>query len=246
MELPAVRPGLVGGHCIGVDPYYLTHKAEMVGYHPEVILAGRRINDGMGKFVAEQTIKHLVRNGWQVKDAPVVVLGLTFKEDCADLRNSPRDRRDPGAAILRRPRWSSHDPVAAPPEALHEYGVELVPWERLPKARGDRRRGSRIARSRREPASGLSWNGLLPRAVIADVKSQFNVADFSGKRRHGVAAMERAGPPQARIPERRARRYPSARAGPPPGAMVFRGALADDGRSTSHAGGWRRGRCAGS
>ena len=65
------RPGLVGGHCIGVDPYYLTHKAEMVGYHPEVILAGRRINDGMGKFVAEQTVKHLVRNGWQVKDAPV-------------------------------------------------------------------------------------------------------------------------------------------------------------------------------
>ncbi len=82
------RPGLVGGHCIGVDPYYLTHKAEMVGYHPEVILAGRRINDGMGKFVAEQTVKHLVRNGWQVKDAPVIVLGLTFKEDCPDLRNS--------------------------------------------------------------------------------------------------------------------------------------------------------------
>ena len=96
------RPGLVGGHCIGVDPYYLTHKAEMVGYHPEVILAGRRINDGMGKFVAEQTVKHLVRNGWQVKDAPVIVLGLTFKEDCRRSAQFPRHRRDPRAAVLRR------------------------------------------------------------------------------------------------------------------------------------------------
>ena len=98
------RPGLVGGHCIGVDPYYLTHKAEMVGYHPEVILAGRRINDGMGKFVADQTVKHLVRNGWQVKDAPIVVLGLTFKEDCPDLRNSRvidviRELQSYGAAV---------------------------------------------------------------------------------------------------------------------------------------------------
>jgi UDP-N-acetyl-D-galactosamine dehydrogenase len=81
-------PGLVGGHCIGVDPYYLTHKAEMLGYHPEVINAGRRINDGMGKFIAEQTVKQMIRNGWQVKDAPIIVLGLTFKEDCPDLRNS--------------------------------------------------------------------------------------------------------------------------------------------------------------
>ena len=114
------RPGLVGGHCIGVDPYYLTHKAEMVGYHPEVILAGRRINDGMGKFVAEQTVKHLVRNGWQVKDAPIIVLGLTFKEDCADLRNSRvidviRELQSYGAQVI------VHDPVASPSEALHEY-----------------------------------------------------------------------------------------------------------------------------
>src|SRR5947207_1348060 len=82
------RPGLVGGHCIGVDPYYLTHKAELVGYHPEVILAGRRINDGMGKFIAEQTIKHLVRKGWQVKDAPVIMLGTTIKEASGGLPNS--------------------------------------------------------------------------------------------------------------------------------------------------------------
>src|SRR5712671_6431997 len=82
------RPGLVGGHCIGVDPYYLTHKAEMLGYHPEVILAGRRINDDMGKFIAEQTIKELIRSGHPVKGAKVNVLGLTFKEDVPDLRNS--------------------------------------------------------------------------------------------------------------------------------------------------------------
>jgi UDP-N-acetyl-D-galactosamine dehydrogenase len=82
------RPGLVGGHCIGVDPYYLTHKAQKLGYHPEVILAGRRINDGMGKFIAEKTIKQLIRRGHPVKDCPIIVLGLTFKEDCPDLRNS--------------------------------------------------------------------------------------------------------------------------------------------------------------
>ena len=82
------KPGLVGGHCIGVDPYYLTHKAETLGYHPQVILAGRRINDGMGKFIAEQTIKQMIAAGSAIKGAKVIVLGLTFKEDCADLRNS--------------------------------------------------------------------------------------------------------------------------------------------------------------
>ena len=82
------KPGLVGGHCIGVDPYYLTHKADMLGYHPQVILAGRRINDGMGKFIAEQTIKNMIASGSVIKGAKVNVLGLTFKEDCADLRNS--------------------------------------------------------------------------------------------------------------------------------------------------------------
>ncbi|MEO8187109.1 MAG: nucleotide sugar dehydrogenase, partial [Burkholderiaceae bacterium] len=82
------RPGLVGGHCIGVDPYYLTHKADKLGYHPQVILAGRRINDGMGKFIAEQTVKSLIQSGVSVKGANVIVLGLTFKENCPDLRNS--------------------------------------------------------------------------------------------------------------------------------------------------------------
>ena len=82
------KPGLVGGHCIGVDPYYLTHKAEMLGYHPQVILAGRRINDGVGKFIAEQTVKLLVKAGCAVKGSRVAVLGITFKEDCPDIRNS--------------------------------------------------------------------------------------------------------------------------------------------------------------
>src|SRR5574337_2170793 len=82
------RPGLVGGHCIGVDPYYLTHKAEKLGYTPQVILAGRRINDGMGKYIAEQTVKQMIASGSTIKGAKVNVLGLTFKEDCADLRNS--------------------------------------------------------------------------------------------------------------------------------------------------------------
>ena len=171
------RPGLVGGHCIGVDPYYLTHKAEMVGYHPEVILAGRRINDGMGKFVAEQTVKHLVRNGWQVKDAPVIVLGLTFKEDCPDLRNSRvidviRELQSYGADVL------VHDPVAAPEEALHEYGVKLVPWEQLPKAAAIVAAVAHRAFKARPISDYLGR--LLPKAVVADVKSQFDAGELTG------------------------------------------------------------------
>jgi UDP-N-acetyl-D-galactosamine dehydrogenase len=171
------RPGLVGGHCIGVDPYYLTHKAEMVGYHPEVILAGRRINDGMGKFVAEQTVKHLVRNGWQVKDAPVIVLGLTFKEDCADLRNSRvidviRELQSYGADVL------VHDPVASPDEALHEYGVKLVPWDQLPKAAAIVAAVAHRAFKARPISDYLER--LLPKAVVADVKSQFNADELIG------------------------------------------------------------------
>ena len=125
------RPGLVGGHCIGVDPYYLTHKADMLGYHPQVILAGRRINDGMGKFVAEQTVKHMIRAGSHIKGAKVAVLGLTFKENCADLRNSKvidviNELKTYGIDIY------VHDPISDAAEAKHEYGVDLVSWENLP------------------------------------------------------------------------------------------------------------------
>jgi UDP-N-acetyl-D-glucosamine/UDP-N-acetyl-D-galactosamine dehydrogenase len=126
------KPGLVGGHCIGVDPYYLTHKADMLGYHPQVILAGRRINDSMGKFVAEQTIKNMIASGSYVKGARVAVLGLTFKENCGDLRNSKvidiiRELRSYGVDVLVT------DPQADAEEAMHEYGVKLVAWDSLPK-----------------------------------------------------------------------------------------------------------------
>ena len=127
------RPGLVGGHCIGVDPYYLTHKAETLGYHPQVILAGRRINDGMGKFIAEQTVKHIIKGGGQVRHARVNLLGLTFKENCADIRNTKvvdilHELESYGVEVFL------HDPVADPDDAKHEYGVTLMPWEELPQA----------------------------------------------------------------------------------------------------------------
>ena len=127
------RPGLVGGHCIGVDPYYLTYKAEMLGYHPEVILAGRRINDNMGKFIAEQTVKQMIRNGNPVKGAKVIVLGLTFKEDVPDLRNSHvidviNELRSYGVDVF------VHDPLCDPDEARHEYALKLTSWEDLPTA----------------------------------------------------------------------------------------------------------------
>ena len=127
------RPGLVGGHCIGVDPYYLTHKAQRLGYQPEVILAGRRINDGMAAWIAQQTVKRLIENGGVVKDAEVIVLGLTFKENCPDLRNSKvadlvGELESFGCNV------AVHDPIAVPDEARHEYGIPLVVWDDLPDA----------------------------------------------------------------------------------------------------------------
>ncbi|HZR03361.1 MAG TPA: nucleotide sugar dehydrogenase [Burkholderiales bacterium] len=170
------RPGLVGGHCIGVDPYYLTHKAEMVGYHPEVILAGRRINDGMGKFVAEQAIKHLVKNGWQVKDLAINVLGLTFKEDCPDLRNSRvidviRELQSYGARVY------VHDPVANTKDALHEYGVELCSWQNLPKAAAIVAAVAHREIRARTPDELM--RKLQPNGVMIDVKSQFEPMQFA-------------------------------------------------------------------
>ena len=127
------RPGLVGGHCIGVDPYYLTHKAEKIGYIPQVILAGRRINDSMGKFIAQQAVKEMVRAGHGVFDSTVTVLGLTFKENCPDLRNSKvidiiRELQDFGITV------QVHDPLADSQDAKNEFGLEIVSWEGLKPA----------------------------------------------------------------------------------------------------------------
>jgi UDP-N-acetyl-D-galactosamine dehydrogenase len=127
------RPGLVGGHCIGVDPYYLTHKAELLGYHPEVILAGRRINDTMGPHIARKAIQQMIHAGRNIKGARVNVLGLTFKENVPDIRNSKvadilRELAEFGVETF------VHDPLASADEALHEYGVKLCDWDRLPAA----------------------------------------------------------------------------------------------------------------
>ncbi len=126
------RPGLVGGHCIGVDPYYLTHKAEILGYHPQVIKAGRRINDGMAAYVAQQTIKQMIRSGTNIRGAKVIVLGLTFKENCSDLRNSKvadlvKELQEFGCEVY------VHDPLAEAEQALHEYGITLREWHQLPQ-----------------------------------------------------------------------------------------------------------------
>ena len=124
------RPGLVGGHCIGVDPYYLTHKAKMLGYHPEVISAGRRINDSMPAHIVEQTVKRMIESGSSVKRARVGILGLTFKEDCPDLRNSKvgdvvKEFKTYGVELL------VHDPLADRAEAEHHYNVGLCAWNDL-------------------------------------------------------------------------------------------------------------------
>jgi UDP-N-acetyl-D-galactosamine dehydrogenase len=169
------RPGLVGGHCIGVDPYYLTYKAEKMGYHPDVILAGRRINDGMGKFIAEQTVKNLIRNGWMVKDAPIIVLGLTFKEDCPDLRNSRvidvvRELQSYGANVI------VHEPVADAAEAQHEYGVSLTDWDDLPPAAAI---VAAVAHKefRNRPLTDYVAK-LQKGGVLTDVKSMFDEAQL--------------------------------------------------------------------
>ena len=171
------RPGLVGGHCIGVDPYYLTHKAEMMGYNPQVILAGRRINDGMGKFIAEQTVKQMIAAGSYVKGAKVNVLGLTFKENCGDLRNSKvvdilNELRSYGVQVFVT------DPRALPAEALSEYGIELLAWEALPRA------DAIVAAVAHDEFSKLSVEDMGRKLVrggaFIDVKSTFDADAITG------------------------------------------------------------------
>ncbi len=166
-------PGLVGGHCIGVDPYYLTSKAESVGYHPEVILAGRRINNGMGKFVAEQTMKLLSQLSRPANELRVGVLGLTFKENVPDLRNSKvpdiiRELHEYGVQVL------VHDPIAEEDEALAEYGIHLVEWDQLKDLDG------LIVAVAHKRFSDLNLQNLLRplrsqnQGVLIDVKSIFD------------------------------------------------------------------------
>jgi UDP-N-acetyl-D-galactosamine dehydrogenase len=165
------RPGLVGGHCIGVDPYYLTHKAEKVGYIPQVILAGRRINDGMGAFVAQRTVKEMVRAGHAVKGARVTVLGLTFKEDCPDLRNSrvidilqELESYDIDVQVA--------DPIADSSEARAEYGVTLTLFRSLKPAQAV------IAAVSHRPYRELTIADLkrllVKSGVLIDVKSIYD------------------------------------------------------------------------
>jgi UDP-N-acetyl-D-galactosamine dehydrogenase len=165
------RPGLVGGHCIGVDPYYLTYKAEMVGYHPQVILAGRRINDGMGKYIAEQTVKKMIAAGNPVRGARVNVLGLTFKEDVPDLRNSRvidviHELQSYGVEVI------VHDPIADPRDAHEEYRVDLVSWEQLPRA--DAVVAAVAHKCYVEKPLNRLLEKLKPGGIFIDVKSRFN------------------------------------------------------------------------
>ena len=151
------RPGLVGGHCIGVDPYYLTHKAEEIGYHPQIILAGRRLNDSMGEYVASQLIKAMIRNGVQVRGARILIMGLTFKENCPDLRNTRvidivRALADYDCQV------DLYDPWVSPGEAKEEYGINVL----------------------ERPSEG-SYDGV----VVAVAHDQFRAAGPEGARRFG-------------------------------------------------------------
>ena len=161
-------PGLVGGHCIGVDPYYLTAKAESLGYHPQVILAGRRINDGMGVYIAQRTVKMLIQNDQPVKGARVGILGLTFKENVPDLRNS---RIPDIIAELKQYGIQPiiHDPLASPEEALHEYGVALTPLEELRDLRALIVAVPHRAYVETPPAE--LYRRVIPGGVVVDIKS---------------------------------------------------------------------------
>ncbi len=168
------EPGLVGGHCIGVDPYYLTFRAEQIGYHPQVILAGRRINDSMGKHVAEQTVKHLIHSGKSVKGSKVLVMGLTFKEDIPDIRNTRvvdiiQELRDYGCEV------HVYDPHADHEEVREEYALTLLknPSDQAPYD------GVVVAVKHRQ-FKELGLEGLrrlvVGTAVIADVKGMYDRA----------------------------------------------------------------------
>ncbi len=169
------RPGLVGGHCIGVDPYYLTFRAESLGYHPEMILAGRRINDGMGKYIAERAAKMLIRAGRRVKDARVGILGVTFKENVPDLRNTRvvdiiEELKEYGVDVL------VHDPMADPEEARKYYGVRLSALEEFVGLDAVIVAVSH-EQYRKTGISGIAKMCENGEPVVLDVKGMFNPAE---------------------------------------------------------------------
>jgi UDP-N-acetyl-D-galactosamine dehydrogenase len=173
------EPGLVGGHCIGVDPYYLTFKAQEVGYHPEVILAGRRINDYMGKYIAEQTIKELIKSGITIKDSKVLLMGFTFKENVKDIRNTKvidiyNELNDYGVDTY------VYDPIAEPDEILREYSIKLInrpedfsPFDGI------------IFAVKHDNFKGLSLEDIRKmckdNSIIIDVKGLFNKEEILSK-----------------------------------------------------------------
>jgi UDP-N-acetyl-D-galactosamine dehydrogenase len=167
------RPGLVGGHCIGVDPYYLTFKAEDLGYHPQVILAGRRINDSMSKYVAESCVKGLIRCNRLIQGARVGVLGFTFKENVPDLRNTKvidmvHELREYGVEVL------VHDPVADAEEALHEYGLALNHLQEFTKLDAVILAVAHDEYRAIAPSQLLSWFAEPKNALLLDVKCMFD------------------------------------------------------------------------
>jgi UDP-N-acetyl-D-galactosamine dehydrogenase len=174
------RPGLVGGHCIGVDPYYLTHKAELAGYHPEVILAGRRINDGMGSHIARKTVQQMIHAGRNIKGARVNILGLTFKENMPDIRNSKvidiiGELREFGVETY------VHDPNVSAEDAILAYGLRLVGWEELPAADA---LVLAVAHQRfLEIPVSRYLQKIVPHGCLIDVKSVFDPTPF---RREGI------------------------------------------------------------
>jgi UDP-N-acetyl-D-galactosamine dehydrogenase len=175
------RPGLVGGHCIGVDPYYLTHKAELAGYHPEVILAGRRINDGMGSYIARKSVQQMIHAGRSIKGARVNILGLTFKENVPDIRNSKvvdilRELHEFGVETY------VHDPLASPEDALHEYGVRLSDWDGLPAADATILAVAHEGLAKLPPA--VLMQKIVRNGCFIDVKGVLDPAPF---RREGIS-----------------------------------------------------------
>jgi UDP-N-acetyl-D-galactosamine dehydrogenase len=169
------RPGLVGGHCIGVDPYYLTHKAQKLGYHPEVISAGRRINDSMPAHVVEQTVKRMIQSGSAVKNARIGILGLTFKENCPDLRNSKvadliKEFNSYGVNLL------VHDPMADAEEAKKYYNVELCNWADLVELDA---LVLCVGHKEYKTLTAIDYNKMLNTgSVLMDVKAACNVEEF--------------------------------------------------------------------